>query len=129
MPPAPPELIWAFATNSDTPCPAHRMQENLKFIALLLLAILLGILFLAAGVGGVVTGGMSRHGYSASGLMAGRTFGCALIFGALAWFRFLWLLIGRKTFDLEDGPTRLLALLAGVCVLVTLPLLFFDVAF
>lgn len=103
--------------------------SNWKPAAALLVAVLIGLLFLVVGVDGVLTGRMSRRGYSGSGFSAGRAFGCALIFLGLAWFRALWMLGSSSAFDLEDGPLRFLILLAAVSIAVSLPLLFLDVAF
>ncbi len=100
-----------------------------KLAAVLLVAVLAGLLLLVVGVDGVLTGRMSRRGYSGSGFSAGRAFGCALIILGLAWFRALWMLGTSPTFDLDDGPLRLLILLAAVSVVVSLPLLFLNVAF
>lgn len=104
----------------------------MKLGASLLIAVLAGILLLFAGVHGVLTGTMSRGGYAATGFSAGRTFGCAAIFLALALFRALWVLRTSSPLDLgdlDDGPIRFLISLAAICVALSLPLLFFDIAF
>ncbi|MBX3388008.1 MAG: hypothetical protein KF691_00990 [Phycisphaeraceae bacterium] len=103
----------------------HRFKSRAHIVG----AVLLGLIVVAGGVSGILTGNMSHRGYRVAGLIAGRAFGAALVFGGLAWLRAVWMATRHPTFDLEDGALRFLVLLAGLCVAAALPLLFLDVAF
>lgn len=105
------------------------MSLKFKSAAHVAAAVLLGLLLLAVGVDGVITGRMSHRGYHASGFFAGRAYGCAFIFAGLAWLRAVWMATRHPSFDPEDSTLLFFVLLAGLCVASTLPLLFLDIAF
>ncbi len=99
-----------------------------KPVLLLGFAAAVGVLFLAIGVDSLVTGRMSRHGFSGTGFAAGRAFGGAFLCAGCAVFRVLWMIVVRATWDRDDGLLRALAWLTLGCAALALPLLFFDVA-